>query len=164
MGVALSRARALHLVGRTPLAQLPGTDKKAQVESIQQRGCRVSTHAADVTDPDAMRAIFTAIDADRIGLIHAAGVTEPTPSALADAELVQRVLAPKVHGARALDTCLEEAPVTHVVAFGSIAAVWGSRDLAPYAAANGFLAGWAHQLQARGLTARCVQWGPWSST
>ena len=156
-------AREVHLIGRTPFDQLSGTDKGAHVEQLRQQGCHVVTHAADVADKDSLWTIFQGIEAETIGLVHTAGVTEPIPSALADPALVERVLHPKVMGTRALDACIEAAPVTHVIAFGSIAAVWGSRDLAPYAAANGWLTGWAHQLQSRSIQARCVQWGPWAS-
>jgi acyl carrier protein len=48
------------------------------------------------------------------------------------------------------------------ILFSSGAAVWGSKDLAPYAAANQFLDTLAHYRRRRGLPALAINWGWWA--
>jgi myxalamid-type polyketide synthase MxaE and MxaD len=47
------------------------------------------------------------------------------------------------------------------VLFSSTTALWGSNDLAHYAAANSFLDGFAHYRRSLGLPAISINWGTW---
>jgi acyl transferase domain-containing protein/acyl carrier protein len=120
--------------------------------------CPVDFVQVDVSDEDAVRALLAAHAVD--GVVHAAGVTRPQPLEALDDDTVAATLAAKVGGARALDRWLPpEAPLVLV---GSVAAVWGSRGLTAYAAANGALVDVVVTRRARGGRALCVQFGPWA--
>jgi NAD(P)-dependent dehydrogenase (short-subunit alcohol dehydrogenase family) len=161
-GCVARGATELHLVGRTALDHPSREKAREDIAALIDQGCAVHTHAVDVTDQPAMMAMFASLSSRPIGVVHAAGITEPTPTSQASIDHVERVLRPKLEGANVLEACIQTVEVTHLICFGSIASVWGSRDLAAYAAANGWLAGWARQLQSETLTARCIQWGPWA--
>ncbi|MEZ4237182.1 MAG: beta-ketoacyl reductase [Myxococcota bacterium] len=109
--------------------------------------------AADVTDADAVSALFAAHPPD--GVVHAAGITAPQGIDALEPATVAETLRAKADGARVLDRVLGDRAVRFAVV-SSIAAVWGSRDLAAYAAANAVAAGIAHR---RGGVA--VAFGPW---
>jgi acyl carrier protein len=48
------------------------------------------------------------------------------------------------------------------VLFSSISSVWGSREIAHYAAANAFLDGFAEYRKALNLPILAINWGPWA--
>jgi hypothetical protein len=50
----------------------------------------------------------------------------------------------------------------HTWLFGSTAGVWGQAGAAHYSAANCFLDGLAHKMQALGQSATAVQFGPYA--
>jgi aryl carrier-like protein len=98
---------------------------------------------------------------DVVGVVHAAGVTEPRPALDTDGELIRRVTHAKVEGAAVLDRVTAGRPLQGFVLLSSIAATWGSRDLLAYGAANAFLDGLAEARRARGQVATAVALGPW---
>ncbi|GGD19317.1 hypothetical protein GCM10011335_22770 [Aureimonas glaciei] len=107
---------------------------------------------ADVADAASVAALVEGIRRDHggfDGVIHAAGVLRDenflrqTPAQLRD------VLAPKVRGVITLDDALGDAPLDFFLLFSSIAAVTGNVGQAAYAAANGFLDGFAASREAR---------------
>jgi len=67
----------------------------------------------------------------------------------------------KVSGAWNLHQLTSDLSLRHFVLFSSISAVWGSREMAPYATANRFLDGLAHLRRAKGSPATSVNWGHW---
>ncbi|MCA1909930.1 MAG: SDR family NAD(P)-dependent oxidoreductase, partial [Magnetospirillum sp.] len=102
--------------------------------------------AADIADAPATQALVDGIRARHghlDGIVHAAGILDDgllaakTPAGLA------AVLAPKVAGAVNLDRAIGDADSDFFVLFASIAAVTGSSGQTDYAAANGFLEGFA---------------------
>jgi len=158
----------LVLTARTPLpdraswAAVGDPEVAARVAALvalEARGITVVPVAVDVTDEEGMAALAASHPPD--GVVHAAGVTHPQPLALIDHATVQRTLAAKVQGARVLDRVTEGHAAQGFVLFSSIAAAWGSSELAAYSAANGFLDGLAAERRARGLAATSVAWGPW---
>jgi phthiocerol/phenolphthiocerol synthesis type-I polyketide synthase C len=92
--------------------------------------------------------------------VHAAGVLDDATLAHLDAERLERVLAPKVDGARHLDEATATDPLDFFVLFSSAAALVGNPGQAAYAAANTYLDGLAAARRRRGLPALSVQWGP----
>ncbi len=166
--LATAGARHLVLVGRTPLSDAsgrPGGSPIEAIRSLEALGATVRTVAADVSDGTQMALLFD--DLRRTapplkGIVHAAGISIPRPLTQLDADTIDRVLRPKVAGSWVLHTLTEEMDLDFFVLFSSVASVWGSRDLGPYAAANQFLDALAHERRARGLPALGINWGPWA--
>ena len=156
-------AQTLHLISRSG-EPLEGSTAADNIAALRASGAKVFTHAMDVADTKAMRTLGEDLSGADYGVVHAAGVTEPTAASMLTEELARRILHPKRDGALALNTLFDAHKPTVVWAMGSIAAVWGSKDLGPYAAANGWLEGWAHTLTSAGIDARCLQWGPWADS
>jgi polyketide synthase 7 len=94
-------------------------------------------------------------------VVHAAVAGELAPLAgLAAADLAAAVSRYATAGQRLLDQCATEPDAT-VVFFSSVAAIWGSRDHAAYAAAAAGLDALASRARANGRDAVSVAWGLW---
>jgi acyl transferase domain-containing protein len=154
-------ARHVALVGRSS----PSASQTEAIRALEAAGAAVRTFAADVGDRARMAEVFAEIKAalpPLRGILHAAGimrlqdVRDLTDAAVAD------VFRPKVAGAWVLHELTRDAELDFFVSFSSGAAIWGSRGLAHYAAANQFLDALAHHRRALGLPAVSVNWGPWS--
>ncbi|WTY68850.1 SDR family NAD(P)-dependent oxidoreductase [Streptomyces sp. NBC_01410] len=146
---------------RTTLAALTGT------------AASVRYHAADVTDPDAVRSVIRGVRArhGRLdGIVHGAGTIEDKLLRDKDPASFARVFATKVDGARhLLDAAADHGdgpPPGFLVLFGSVAGVFGNRGQADYAAANEALdtlaatPSWSQRFPGRVLA---VDWGPWAA-
>ncbi|WP_406277018.1 SDR family NAD(P)-dependent oxidoreductase [Streptomyces sp. NBC_00191] len=146
---------------RTTLAALTGT------------AASVRYHAADVTDPDAVRSVIRGVRArhGRLdGIVHGAGTIEDKLLRDKDPASFARVFASKVDGARhLLDAAADHGdgpPPGFLVLFGSVAGVFGNRGQADYAAANEALDTlaatpcWSQRFPGRVLA---VDWGPWAA-
>jgi polyketide synthase 12 len=137
---------------------LPADDPRwARLRSLP---CPVHVAAVDVTDEGAVRTLLAEHPVD--GVIHAAGADARQGLDALDAATSEALLHGKVRGAATLDKVLGDrgAPLGFVLV-GSISAVWGSRDLVGYSAANGALEGLARARRARGAAAQCLAFGPW---
>jgi acyl transferase domain-containing protein/NAD(P)H-dependent flavin oxidoreductase YrpB (nitropropane dioxygenase family) len=140
----------------------------ATVTELRQLGSPVRYHSANAQDDEAIRGVLKTAYGDygRIdGLVYAAGIIEDRLIADKDPESFARVFNTKVIGAQVMFGALDQLPSAprFVVLFGSIAAVFGSRGQADYAAANDALevlgTAWASRSGHRCLT---VHWGPWA--
>ncbi|MET7370730.1 type I polyketide synthase [Streptomyces sp. NPDC005566] len=155
----LARSGAGHLVlvsRRGPAA--PGADRL--VAELESAGATVSVVAGDIADRAFVRSVVDRYHPS--GVIHAAGVGDPTPLASSGPEDFARVMAAKAEGARLLDEALGDTPLDFFVLFSSIAGVWGSGGQGAYAAANAYLDALATNRRARGAVATSVSWGPWA--
>jgi acyl transferase domain-containing protein/NAD(P)H-dependent flavin oxidoreductase YrpB (nitropropane dioxygenase family) len=140
----------------------------ATIAELRELGSSTRYHCADARDEEAIHQILKQVieDHGRIaGVIYAAGVIEDRLIADKDPESFTRVFQAKAGGAQVMLGALDEmqhAP-GFVVLFGSIAAAFGSRGQADYAAANDALesigAAWADRTGNRCVT---VHWGPWA--
>jgi acyl carrier protein len=74
-------------------------------------------------------------------------------------ERIEKVLAPKVAGARNLDALTRSDDLDYFILFSSAAAMFGNPGQASYVAANGYLDGLARERQAQGHKALSVAWG-----
>jgi len=132
-------------------------ERIAGVRSLRERGLEVVTLALDASDEAAMAAAFA--ERPPAGGGPAAGVTVPRAAEhLASAD-IEVVVSGKAEGARVIAALTD--PATPLVFFSSIAGTWGSRELAPYAAASGYLDGLARQLRRAGRPVTSLGWGPW---
>ncbi|MBV9791263.1 MAG: SDR family NAD(P)-dependent oxidoreductase, partial [Chloroflexi bacterium] len=168
-------ARRLVLLGRSALPDRaswdelphdhPASDQIAALHELERLGATVVVAQADAADQSQMQALFAELQrtlpAIR-GIVHAAGVAQPTPLAELDPATLAAVLRPKVEGAWLLHELSRQLPLDFFVCFSSIAAVWGSRELAHYAAANQFLDALVHLRRGQGLPALSINWGPWA--
>ncbi|MCQ4167741.1 beta-ketoacyl reductase, partial [Tahibacter harae] len=111
----------------------------------------VRYHAVDVGDAAAVQALVTAVIAEHgalHGVIHAAGVVKDSFVLKKTAAEWRQVLRPKVAGVEALDAATAPVDLDLFVVFSSLSAL-GNAGQADYAAANGYLDGFAQQRQQR---------------
>jgi hypothetical protein len=138
----------------------------AAVKELESRGANVHFAAVDVADETALRTLFSELQSQGVpairGVIHAAGVVEPKALVDLDLDDLKKVLHPKVAGAYALQTLLEDVPLDFFVHFSSASSLLSSPMLASYAAANAFLDAIAFNQRAQGKPAISVNWGFWS--
>ncbi|MGK5731682.1 SDR family oxidoreductase [Streptomyces sp. URMC 124] len=141
---------------------------EATLAAIRAVGGECGYRSVDLRDAEAVEQAVKETHAryGRVdGLVHAAGVIEDRLVADKDPASFTRVHETKADSARTLFAALRRlpAPPRFTVLFGSVAAVYGNRGQADYAAANDGLAGlgraWHHSTGARALT---VHWGPWA--
>ncbi|WP_405682179.1 type I polyketide synthase [Streptomyces sp. NBC_01238] len=155
--LARSGAERLVLVSRRGSAA-PGADRL--VAELEGAGTAVSVVAGDIGDRAFVRSVVERYRPS--GVVHAAGVGDPTPLGTSGPEDFARVMAAKAEGARLLDEALGDVPLDFFVLFSSIAGVWGSGGQGAYAAANAYLDALAANRRARGAVATSVSWGPWA--
>ena len=140
------------------------------LSALEDAGVKVSYHAADVTDPDAVAEVVRDIYArhGRLdGVVHGAGVIEDRLLADKTPDSFRRVFDTKVAGATALLGALRDDQ-PFVVLFTSVSGAFGNRGQVDYSAANDALSTWAWSLaRRRGPGAGrvvAVDWGPWADT
>ena len=155
----------LILIGRSAL----NAAQQTALGEIEAAGADVLYLIADVTSGAALRA---ALDKGRrrfgpiTGVIHAAGILRDGRILQNELALFDAVTAPKVMGAITLDHLTREDPLAFFLLFSSTAATFGSAGQAGYAAANGFLEGFAEWrgTQARPGRSVAVSWPLWQSS
>lgn len=140
-----------------------------RILSMQFRGSTVIVERADVTDAEAMRALYEKTLKEHGGLngvIHAAGVPGGGLLALKSRDDVRRVLAPKVAGTKALHAALHAHPGLDLfVLCSSVTALAGGAGRSDYAAANAFLDAFSSECRRRGqISAVSINWDAWKET
>lgn len=124
---------------------------------------RIHGYRADVADRAALAEALAAIRADLPpihGIVHAAGVLDDATVHSLRADRIERVLRPKIDGARHLHELTAEDPLDLFVLFSSAAALVGNPGQAAYAAANAYLDAFALARRHDGRPGLSVQWGP----
>ncbi|MEU1375513.1 SDR family oxidoreductase [Streptomyces triculaminicus] len=141
---------------------------EATLAAIRAAGGEGGYRSVDLRDAEAVEQAVKETHAryGRIdGLVHAAGVIEDKLIADKEPASFARVHETKAESARTLFAALRRlsAPPRFTVLFGSVAAVYGNRGQADYAAANDALAAqgraWHRSTGTRAVT---VHWGPWA--
>ena len=167
------RAIAARLQGRASALEIEATRRRLcavqeaarTLDALRARGASVHYHCADVRDAAALSRVLDEIYSRhrRVdGAIHAAGVLEDGLAAGKTAESFARVYDTKVAGARNLLASLR-ADTQFAIFFSSVAATFGSRGQADYAAANDVLDKLAlMRPPGCSLRVRSFAWGPWS--
>ena len=152
-------ARTLVLVSRTGM---PGPDTEAAITALRAKGVEVMTEACDVADGDAVASLLERIRGagHRLASVfHCAMVIEDGVLANLEREAIERVLAPKIDGARHLDRLTRGLGLDHFVLYSSATTLFGNPGQAAYVAANGYLEGLAYARAAAGESALAVAWG-----
>jgi acyl transferase domain-containing protein/NAD(P)H-dependent flavin oxidoreductase YrpB (nitropropane dioxygenase family)/short-subunit dehydrogenase len=139
---------------------------RATLRAIEAAGSRVSYHALDVRDAEAVGAFLDELYRTRgrlDGVIHGAGVIEDKLIVDKAPESFDRVFDTKVDGAFALARHLHPEGLRFLAFFSSVAGRWGNRGQGDYGAANEVLNKLAIALDRRwpGRVV-AVNWGPWA--
>nr|AQW44888.1 polyketide synthase [Corallococcus coralloides] len=138
----------------------------AAVEALEAAGATVRAVSADVGDAARMAAVIEDLrkgPAPLRGIIHAAGVSTQVPLESMDDATLSAILKPKVAGSWLLHQLTRGLDLDFTVYFSSGSAVWGSAQMAHYAAGNQFLDALAHYRRAKGERALSINWGPWAA-
>lgn len=135
------------------------------VRRIEEQGSEVLLLAADVANPEEMHNVRNELKA-RYGrvdvVLHAAGVLEDGVMQLRSPEAMERVFAPKVHGAQVLLQALEDLDWQTLVLFSSTSVTLGPAGQADYVAANAYLNSLALQESGSGKRVLALNWGVWN--
>lgn len=137
----------------------------ATIRSLEERGATIIIAQADVADREQMSELFQRLEEmlpPIRGVIHAAGLIDYQSLQTLDADVMRRVLRPKVMGTWILHDLTRHLPLDCFVLFSSVLSVWGGVNLAHYAAANRFLDLFAHYRHAQQLPATSINWGAWA--
>ncbi len=165
LGLAAARtlaglgARHLALVGR----RVP--DQRRLAELRAELGVEVTGRAADIAEPDDVRALFATLAQSGPpvgGVIHAAGQLADKPVTAQTWADLDTVFRAKVYGSLLLHQATADLPeVTFFVGYASSSTVFGQAGQANYAAGNAFLDALMHWRVANGLPGAAIDWGPW---
>ncbi len=160
--VAEHGVRHLLLAGRSGVA---AEGAEALAARLTDAGAEVRIESCDLADREAVEALLSSISAEHpLGaIVHAAGVLADRTVESLDAELLERVFAPKVDAAWNLHELTLDAELSAFVLFSSIAGGVGYAGQANYAAANTFLDALAARRRAEGLPATSIAWGVWEA-
>ena len=173
------RAR-LVLMGRTPIppreqwgailaADTTAPEVRRRIEGLTRvvaAGGDVVTVAGDVSRPaDVRRAVNAALESygELHGVLHCAGVPAVGLMQFKTPADMDKVLAPKVAGSRALVEALSDVPVDFLVLFSSTtSATGGGAGQVDYCAANAFLDTYAQSDPLPGRLVTSIDWGEWT--
>ncbi len=141
------------------------SDLIRRVREFESYGAEVEVVAADVADAAAMQRVVAVAKArfgGVHGVVHAAGVLDDGLIATRQRAQSERMLAPKLLGARALDAATATIPLDSFVVFGSTSGLAGIPGQCDYAAANAALDAFATwRSSKRSGRTLAVDWGPW---
>ncbi|MEV6095419.1 type I polyketide synthase [Nocardia sp. NPDC051981] len=155
---ALGRSLADHLLANGAGAvALVGRSAPDTVDTASVRSYR-----ADVADAEALAAVLDSIRAELPplrGIFHAAGVLDDATILGVDTDRMERVLRPKIDGARHLDALTADDPLDLFVLFSSAAALIGNPGQCAYAAANAYLDALAAARRYAGRPGLSIEWG-----
>ncbi|MEM8794687.1 MAG: type I polyketide synthase [Pseudomonadota bacterium] len=137
------------------------TEHADLIGSLGKRGVTVTPVACDVTDRASIDAVLTDIRRKSAikGVIHAAMVLDDGIMAQLDHERFEKVLAPKVTGAKNLAQLTWQDELDHFILFSSATTLIGNPGQSHYVAANGYLEGLARERRRAGRPGLAVGWG-----
>ncbi len=163
-------ARRLIQRGAKSIALLARSSQSDDVSQLidwaKDHGADCQYCQVDCTDKDSTRRLIEKLVAEHgsiVGVVHAAGLLDDGLMYSMTTDSLSKVLHPKVAGVISLDAATRDQPLRYFTMLGSIAAMFGSPGQANYAAANGFLRGFAEDRRNRGLPASLIHWGPWAA-
>lgn len=135
------------------------------VRAIEEAGGRVLPLAADVANPEEMRAAVAEAEAafgPLSGVVHAAGVIDDAPLLSKDPMRAEEVLAPKVLGTQVLHDLFPDGRLDWLLLCSSSSTVTAPAGQADYVAANAYLSAYARSRAGGRTRVVAVDWGPWA--
>ncbi|MGL4236955.1 SDR family NAD(P)-dependent oxidoreductase [Tabrizicola sp.] len=156
------RSAKVALIGRH--VPEPGSLRAGVLSRLERLG-RVMALAADVCNPEDMRAAFDRVRTEFgpiYGVVHAAGTVDDAPLLGKDPGSADAVLSPKVHGTKLLDTLLPDGSIDRLVLFSSTSTVIAPAGQADYVAANEYLNAFARSRTGGRTKVTAINWGIWS--
>ncbi|WP_372739185.1 SDR family NAD(P)-dependent oxidoreductase [Neptunomonas sp.] len=166
-GFGLKTAQWLVSRGATHLILIsrsgPRSDEAKQaLAAFKEQGVTVMAQACDVSDRDALSSLL-ALASQQMppikGVVHAAAVIEDSIASNLSAEQIDRVLTPKIAGAKWLDELTDELDLEFFVLYSSATTLLGNPGQSSYVAANHWLEALTANRRKRGKVATCPRWG-----
>ena len=144
----------------------PDESATAFIRSIEDKGCQVVVHSADMSNRADVEKLLARFGNDLkplTGVVHAAGVLDDGLIESQTAERFEKVLQPKIAAARLLHELTATMQLDLFVLYSSAASVLGSPGQSNYALGNAFLDGLSFQRRSAGLPSVSINWGPWKA-
>lgn len=144
----------------------PDDETRQQLKQIEDLGCQVVVHSADVTSREQMEALISEFGnsyPELGGVIHAAGVLDDGRILDQSWERFAPVIATKIQGAKILDELTSGSQLRFFILYSSASSVFGTPGQSNYATGNAFLDGLARQRSLRGNVGTSINWGPWDA-
>ncbi|TYP72396.1 type I polyketide synthase [Paenibacillus methanolicus] len=162
----------LSRTGRISLSDDSGVEKENRkvrkaIAELEQLGARIDIVQADVSDE---RQLGEAVQMLRerygriAGVVHAAGVAEGNRIGDLEADMLERVLAPKIQGTMLLDRLTAPDEPDFFVLFSSAITLIGGVGSGPYTAANAYMDGYAEMRARTGKRTLSIGWPSWLDT
>lgn len=158
-------ARHIVLLSRSGLARIDEKPKlKELLDRIKGHGAEVTSVQADVADNAAMSAVIADVTQNMPplkGVVLAAGASDACMIYDLTPQSYWEMVRSKVVGAKIMHNLIKDFKDCFLVAFSSIASVWGSAMGGAYSAANAYLDALGAYRRSLGLHGLVINWGPW---
>ncbi|WP_010638451.1 SDR family NAD(P)-dependent oxidoreductase [Acidithiobacillus thiooxidans] len=132
------------------------------LSDLHRQGVQIHAWSCDVRAAPQVQALIRRITQEvgpLHGIIHAAAVIEDALTQNLGAELMDKVIQPKVAGACNLHQATLNQPVEFFVLYSSITTLLGNPGQAHYVAANSWMEAFAQWRRQQGLAALAILWG-----
>ncbi|UTV29795.1 non-ribosomal peptide synthetase/type I polyketide synthase [Photobacterium atrarenae] len=136
-------------------------EQQKEIETLRDRGAEVQVIVADICEPQALKLALNNHNISPTLVYHTAHSGQDFSVFDAEEEAFSETLRVKTHGVMALAEATEACSLKQFCLFGSIVSWLNSPFTSAYAAANRWQEYAAMALQAKGLPAVTVLWGPW---
>ena len=167
-----AKARGLPLepakIGAEVRQILAAREIRATMAALREAGAEVLYLATDVANRDSVGSALNVVRHE-LGpiraFVHGAGVVADKNIVDKTEQQVERVLAPKIGGLRALLGAMRDDPLETIVLFSSVAGRTGNVGQSDYAMANEMLNKVAAREKRRrpGCLVKSLGWGPWEA-
>ena len=165
-GIGLAVARFLAARGAQCVVltsrRAPGPGSQVHLLQQQYPQTRFVVEQVDVANVEKMKKLVDRLAVPLVGIMHCAGVMHNIAVRQMTSDELDSMLAAKVTGTLALHELSLTFGVGSFVLFSSIASALGNPMQCGYAAANGFMDGFAEWRRQQGLPCLSMQWGAWA--
>lgn len=160
------------LVGRTPLPSKATKNQDVatagqRIKDLQQLQALgdVRYENVDITDHDALTSLVSMTEhfwqSKLRGVVHLAGHKGGEPIIKETQPGLEAVLGPKLAGALAIQSLINDRPDCVMLNFSSVISTLGGQSMGAYASANRALEAVTHMQNRAGLRSYCMDWSAW---